>query len=486
MEKIFDIFINTNFNKNKKTSVIVNCILSLVFLTCLSVVSDSSAYGAIEVVRNITIQNATDPGLAINQDSNKIYAVFHRANNGSSNLYMISSDNNGSSYTSPVRVNDEEEHADPNVSPPIRFGPNNEVFVLWHTLLPGESIPWGIPDIRLAKSIDGGETFDPTINPAKNESISERGWADLAISNNGTILIPYVDNELVALNESTLVYHTDKIDYLTQINIMRSADGGETFQKITLDNEGCQCCDTATTLGPDGEIYFAYRDSDRGDAKLNDYSNNYIRNYSESIDPSQAEALKQGLIETKIYSTTRDIVISHTLDNGSGLKYSSPVPVQDLEWVMNGCPSVGAGFKFDPEGAMHVGYFTGNGTDGAGYYYLNSSDNGLTFGDPVPIYTADYVPTTHTGIDLIVDKNNDIWMAFVTYPTTENDKEANHGENTKILNVVLLDKSGNKMGQAAFSSKDVSNPSLIPVLDGAMVGFSDGNENFNMITLEKT
>jgi len=41
--------------------------------------------------------------------------------------------------------------------------------------------------------------------------------------------------------------------------------------------------------------------------------------------------LQQGLIEVPIYSTTRDIVVSHTLDNGSGLKYSEPVKVQKLE-----------------------------------------------------------------------------------------------------------------------------------------------------------
>ncbi|MDN5867414.1 MAG: glycoside hydrolase [Candidatus Nitrosocosmicus sp.] len=443
--------------------------------------------GKIEITRNTTIQNATDPGLAINSDSSNIYAVFHRASNDSTNLYMVNSDNNGSSFSSPVRVNDKEGDAEPNVSPPIRFGPNNEIFVLWHNSVPSESIPWGIPDIRLAKSVDGGKTFGPTISPAKNEPVSERGWADLAISKNGTILIPYVNNELVALNESTLLYSTDKIDLLTQIDILRSADGGDTFQKITLDKEGCQCCDTQTTHGPNGEIYIAYRDSDRDDAQLSDYSDPYIRNNSESITPVKAKAIEQGLIETKIYSTTRDMVISHTVDNGSGLKYSEPVPVQDLEWIMNGCPSVGAGFQFDSEGTLHVGYFTGNGTDGAGYYYVKSIDNGKTFGEPVPVYTSNFVPTTHTNMDLTVDKNGNIWMAFVTYPVTTNNGEgASHGEDGKVLNVVVLDKSGNKLGQTSFTSKDISNPSMIPVLDGAMVGFSDGNDNVNMITMKRT
>jgi len=252
-----------------------------------------------------------------------------------------------------------------------------------------------------------------------------------------------------------------------------------------LDREGCQCCDTATTHGPDGEVYFSWRDSKRTGAQLSDYSDKYISNQSESeyVDKT---ALQQGIIEVPIYSTTRDIVVSHTLDNGSGLKYSEPVEVQKLEWYMNGCPSVGPGMQFDTEGTLHVGYFTGNGTNGPGYYYVNSNDNGRTFGDPKPVYTSDFVPSAHTNMDLAVDENNNIWMAFVTLPVTTSNEDAGHGEDEKVLNVVLLDKSGNKLGQTSFSSKDISNPSLIPVLDGAMVRFSEGNDNFNIITMKRS
>ncbi len=107
---------------------------------------------------------------------------------------MISSDDNGSSFTSPVKVNNKKGDADlPWNAPPIRFGPDNEVFVIWNKIIPDEII-FGIPDIRMAKSVDGGKTFEPTIQPAKEEPISEKAFADLAITKNGTILIPYVNN----------------------------------------------------------------------------------------------------------------------------------------------------------------------------------------------------------------------------------------------------------------------------------------------------
>jgi len=443
----------------------------------------AQAQTKIEIVRNTTIQNATDPGLAIDPDTNRIYAVFHRANNDKTNLYMISSDNNGTTFSSPVRVNDKEGDADPAyISPPIRFGPNNEIFVSWGKIVPHDTF-WGIGDIRLAKSIDGGKSFEPTISPAKNEPVSEKLYADLAISKNGTILIPYVNNELVAVNESSVAYDMDKLDYITQINMLRSADDGNTFQKITLDKEGCQCCDTATAQGPDGEIYFSWRDSKRTNAQLSDYSDKYISNQSDS-DYVDKTALQQGLIEVPIYSTTRDIVVSHTLDNGSGLKYSEPVEVQKLEWYMNGCPSVGPGLQFDSKGTLHVGYFTGNGTDGPGYYYVNSNDTGNTFSEPVPIYTSDFVPSSHTNMDLAVDDNNNVWLAFVTLPVTIDGEDDSHGESGKVLNVVLVDRFGNKLSETSFSSKDISNPSLIPVSDGALIGYSDGSNNLNIITMK--
>jgi hypothetical protein len=275
----------------------------------------------------------------------------------------------------------------------------------------------------------------------------------------------------------------DQIDYITQMYVLRSDDNGKSFDRITLDNEGCQCCDTATAIGPNDEVYIAYRDSERNKIQPDDYSNKYITNNSDSeyVDKT---ALEQGLIEVPIYSTVRDIVISHTTDNGNGLQFSQPVKVQGLEWYMNGCPSVGAGMQFDNNGTMHVGYFTGNGTDGAGYYYVQSEDMGQIFSKPIPLHTAEFVPPSHTNMDLAIDKNNNIWIAFVTLPEQVGD-EMEHGETSKTLNIVTLEPNGKLLGEISLPSKlgsAPSNPSLIPVTDGVMLGYSTDN-NFSMLTL---
>jgi hypothetical protein len=267
--------------------------------------NNSNASGNLKILNNITIQNASDPGLGINPNTNDIVAVFHRVGNESTNLLMTQSQDNGSTFTDPIRVNSEEGDADPAyISPPIRFGSNGEIFVSWGKIVPHETF-WGVGDIRLARSTDGGKSFEPTIYPAKGVPLSEKLYADLAISSNGTILIPYVNNELVQVNDTSIAYDMDEIDYITQMHVLRSDDNGESFQRITLDDEGCQCCDTATAIGPNNEVYIAYRDSERNKIQPDDYSNKYIRNNSDSeyVDKT---AIEKGLIEVPIYSTVRD------------------------------------------------------------------------------------------------------------------------------------------------------------------------------------
>ncbi len=172
-------------------------------------------------------------------------------------------------------------------------------------------------------------------------------------------------------------YATDKIDYLTQVNILRSDDGGKTFNKITIDKSACQCCDIDTAFGPDNEVYFAYRDSDREIIAPTDPSNKYNYNYTtESYDTN---ALNAGVVDEITYSTARDVVVAHTNDNGSGLIYSEPVYVQKQKWLLNACPVIGPSIEFDNNGRMNVFYFTGNGTEGTGYYHVTSDDLGKTF-----------------------------------------------------------------------------------------------------------
>lgn len=261
---------------------------------------------------------------------------------------------------------------------------------------------------------------------------------------------------MVTVNNVTS-YATDKIDYITQLNILRSDDGGKTFNKLTVDKSACQCCDIDTAFGPDNEIYFTWRDSDREIIIPTNSSNKYNYNYSdESYDTN---ALKSGVVDEITYSTARDVVVGHTNDNGSGLIYSEPVYVQKQKWLLNACPVIGPSIDFDKNGTMHVFYFTDNGTEGTGYYYVNSKDLGKTFSAPIPIVTSEYMPASAVQTDMSIDENGNMWLTFGTVPHTIDYKK----EPTKTIQIVVLDSNGTTVGKKSFESRPSisSTPSLV-------------------------
>lgn len=434
---------------------------------------------AIKIINNYTVANASQPGLGIDQNKGTLYAAFFKGEQDKANVYLVTSNDNGKTFTEPVKVNNIEGDAYiSDYAIPVRVdSKNNGVYVLWQNVKGNESginfyeSDFGVGDLKVGKSMDGGKTFLPSINPSVDEKPIEKWYADLVVYNGGkNLLIPYIDNNLVTVNNVTS-YATDKIDYVTQVNLLRSDDGGKTFNKITVDKSACQCCDIDTAFGPDNEIYFTWRDSDREIIKPTNDSNKYNYNYTD--DSYDSGALKAGVVDEITYSTARDVVVGHTNDNGSGLIYSEPVYVQKQKWLLNACPVIGPSIDFDDKGTMHVFYFTGNGTQGTGCYYVKSDDLGRTFSTPIPIVTSEYMPASAVQTDMSVDKNDNMWLTFGTVPDeVDYDKEP-----TKTIQVVVLDGNGNVMGKKSFESHQSisSTPSLVSNNSTTFLSYPDGN-----------
>ncbi len=442
-----------------------------------------------------SVSNASGPTLAANSGS--IFATyllptideskkFESTYELSGNLYTVGSGDGGKTFTEPVRVNkipEEASYKSYNAAP-ARFGPNGEVYVLWQHASSNHSKIEGMSDFRLAMSSDGGKTFGPEINPTANELPSYQQFGELAVSNNGTVIVGYMDIPFVTFESENGTnmgfYDMDSIDYVNYLTLQRSEDGGKTFDKIMLDEDACGCCDIAATKGPDGEIYYAWRDSEREVAQPNNYSDPYISTYGNEtqeeyysgINDMGKTAYDHGLIDLPTeYSTSRDIVISHTTDGGKGLEWSEPVRVQDKLWFYNGCPSVGPSIQFDSTGRLHALYFTGAGEDGmTGYYHVYSDDMGKTFSTPHPVFTSDFVAVTHTNTDLTIDKNDNIWVSFVTYP---DETAGTPLEMKKILNVYAIDRQGNIIDNETFRSNTISSPSSVSTEEGAFISYSD-------------
>ncbi len=443
-------------------------------------ISNQNIHQTIKIINNYTISNATQPGLGIDISTGTLYAAYFKGELDKADVFLVSSNDSGKTFSDkPVKVNDIDGDAYiSDYAIPVKVDSKNKgVYVLWQNVKNNESginfyeSDFGVGDLKLGISMDGGKTFKPSVNPSVNEKPTEKWYADLAVYNEGkNILIPYIDNNLVTVNNVTS-YATDKIDYLTQVKILRSEDSGQTFNKITIDKSACQCCDIDTAFGPDNEVYFAYRDSNREIIAATDPSNKYNYNYtSESYDTN---ALNSGVVDEITYSTARDVVVAHTNDNGSGLIYSEPVYVQKQKWLLNACPVIGPSIEFDNSGRMHVFYFTGNGTQGTGYYYVTSHDLGKTFSSPQSILTSEFIPASAIQTDLSIDGKENVWLTFGTVPDV-----IEPGENpTKTINVVVLDKQGKIIGKTSFESRQSlsSTPSLVSHESNTFLSYPDGN-----------
>ncbi|WP_148685909.1 sialidase family protein [Candidatus Nitrosocosmicus hydrocola] len=353
-----------------------------------------------QVVATHNFTNGHNPSVAVNPNSGELFAVYTLTENNSTNIYITKSQDNGNSFSIPVRINDKiGDAADTWNAIPIRFGSNNEVYVAWMISKEDPDFEWGLTELRVSRSLDGGNSFSPAVNPVTGYK-SEKAFFDLSVTGNQTLYLSFLDS---LTNESD----TRVIQYPSSFKLVKSVDGGKTFDlPSTLDNQNCVCCQTVSTVGPDGEIYFSWRDSQyERDIIPVDPNNPY--NYGFSNGSLQDD------FDYENYETIRDIVVRHTDDNGSGKKFSPITKVTKDKWYMAGCPDAGPGIAFDSLGRLHVAWFTGSKTasDGIGYYYAYSSDQGKTFSDAIPLLTdKEFIPPTQ--VSLGVDNNDNIWITF--------------------------------------------------------------------------
>ncbi|MDN5866182.1 MAG: glycoside hydrolase [Candidatus Nitrosocosmicus sp.] len=265
------------------------------------------------------------------------------------------------------------------------------------------------------------------------------------------------------------------IGYPSSYTLVKSVDGGKTFDPpVELDDQNCVCCQTASAVSPDGEIYFAWRDLQ----------------YEHDLIPVNAEnpynyGFSNGSLfdsfKNKKYESIRDIVTMHTLDNGTGKKFSPITKVSQDKWYIAGCPDAGPGIAFDSLGRLHAAWFTGSDTapNGIGYYYAYSDDGGKTFSEPLALLAdKEFIPPTE--VSLAIDNKDNTWITFadqrnpdvVRYSKINTDHpgkvqlsiiDKNH---QMVFSGPIFDGQINEQLDLAMSSND----------DNAFIAYRDGND----------
>jgi hypothetical protein len=398
-------------------------------------------------INYLTINNASSPAVAIDPNDGSIYLSFTKTENNTTNMYMSKSSNDGISFSEPVRINQVVGDASPEAwtSPRILLGNTGEVFVVWHVVdESNEEFAYGTSSLRLARSLDGGQSFEPTTYPA-NDTLGEKAFFGAALSpSDGRIYISYLDS-LSNVTDFT-------ISYPSKVKVIQSSDNGRTFgSSSTIDPTACDCCRTAITVGPDGEAYMAWRHASHDTAET----------YSNGSNPfNYDEKLEEGVI----YEVVRDVFVAHSTDNGLISNLSSPVKVHNDSWFMNGCPSAGPSLSFDPNDRLHISWFTGGG-EMPGTYYAFSEDKGQSFSTPLAVLTDEWIPPADS--NLAIDNQNNVWI------TTADKRNENH---TNIF-VGIVDPAGSLTANNAFAVGQ--SPVISSEANKIAIGWTEGS-NLNL------
>jgi hypothetical protein len=312
----------------------------------------------------------SSPTLARAADGSVIVAWI----GGDGNVYVARRTPDGG-FGEPVRANDVSGEAAPHEQAPSQtaVGPNGEVYVVWQTRVPIAGRRFPASDLRLARSTDGGGTFEPahTVNDDAGATPTSHTFHDLYVAEDGTVYASWIDGRTTESARRDQPHHGgahDQGPLGPEVRVARSADGGRTFSaSVVVDRDACPCCRTSLARAPDGALYVAWR---------------------------------------KIFAhDVRDVVVARSRDGGAS--FEAPVRVYADNWVYPGCPHAGPSLAVDDAGTVHVVWYTG-AQGRAGLYLATSRDAGETFGEPVPLNDG-VAPVSHARL---APADGGVWIAW--------------------------------------------------------------------------
>lgn len=316
---------------------------------------------------------ASNPTVAASSDG-RAWIAWVGAEEGASNVWVSRSGDDGS-FLPPVRVNDIEGDAAPHEQAPaqIEIGPEGNVYVLWqnNTVVAGRMYPYS--NLRLARSTDGGRTFEPAIfvNDDAAGPPASHTFHDIVAGPDGTVWVSWIDSRVRAEQERSLAaaatdsHASHGADDLpgSEIRVARSTDGGRTFGPATVvAGSACPCCRTSLAIADDSTIYLSWR--------------------------------------TVLPGNIRDVVVARSDD--AGATFTAAQRVNQDDWVFDACPHAGSSLVVDSRGRLHVAWYTG-AAERPGIHTAVSDDGGRTFGQPSPILTGEWVPPSQVKLAALPD-----------------------------------------------------------------------------------
>lgn len=378
----------TVLSKNMKLAVMAIIVFAIVGLFLRGPTQSGSS--PLSMIEPRVIANGEISALEVDENTGKVYVSYFQTEDEVSNLFLISSDDNGKTFSEPVRVNAVEGDASPSgVSPPtIRTGPDGEVCLLWvHTEYTDEvaeqGFPWGLSSLRFACSNDEGETFGSTTRMPESKGVTSQIFSGFDIAPDGTIYAGWLKG---------YPFFRDRPEEgkPSPVVVARSLDGGNTFEMRGEANPiSCPCCVVEVAMDDMGALLVSWRDIYDSPFDDNDYPDEHIPEY-------------------------RDITIARSLDEGMTF---SKTKVHDDNALTDQCVHSGAPMGLDSEGNVHIAWYTPK-EDNPGIYYAVSPRGADDFSLPIKLQSANVFGASL--VKLSIDSKDNAWAFWEDRASADN------------------------------------------------------------------
>ncbi|MEX5215290.1 MAG: glycoside hydrolase [Nitrospiraceae bacterium] len=273
------------------------------------------------------------PALQFNQEGH-LYVAWFEKQEGGANVKVSRVE--GDAVSKAIQVNrDGEGPGAVHQSPGVAVGAGGSLYVTWSSAnrTPGAMFA---SDLRLARSGDGGRTFESPV-PVNDDGLPiSHSFEDITAVPEGDVYLAWLDGRNKERSGAGILF-------------ARSTDHGRSIESNhQIDGMACPCCRPMLAAAPDGRLWVAWR-------KVLD-------------------------------GNVRDIVIATSADRGRS--FDPPRLVRKDNWVFTACPHRGPSLAFDRFGRMYVGWYTEGTDEQPRLFVATSDDQGNTFTEPVSLHVS--------------------------------------------------------------------------------------------------
>ncbi len=263
---------------------------------------------------------------AVFGDDGILYVVFSQHGH----IYLTRSQDLGNSFEAASVINRTPEliYDDGENRPKIVLGEDRQVFVSWTHKTPGRYSG----DVRFARSLDGGQTFDKPITVNSDRALISHRFDAMILDAQQRLYLIWIDKRDQAAAKRNKQSYTGAALYLAV-----SDDAGASFgpnQKLV--DHSCECCRIAVDRDSDGQVVALWR---------------------------------------HVYPVNiRDHAIARVIAEDLPIK-GQPVRASDDDWLIDGCPHHGPDLSIDAAGKAHMAWFSqGNNQRGMIYGQFDFDD----------------------------------------------------------------------------------------------------------------